>query len=841
MFKIKSHYKKCQLSHYANNGNIRVMINKSVSTRRFNIAAVFVLTAFLVLAGYLYKKNKPVTPIINEVCTDNFSVIDDENEKYHDYIELYNPSGEDMPLTGYWLSDSKKNLHKYALDAYTIPAGGCLLLWADKSGMPTAQQPFSLDSDGDTVYLTHGIEVTDRLEVPSLEYNTAYGRSDDGSYHVMTPTPGTVNTGATILPQTSLKEPKLSRESGFYDEAFDLTITAKAGQKIYYTTDGSEPDPETSQEYTGPIHIEDSSSRPNVISARTDLSPGSDYTPAETVDKAVIIRAAAYDPYGNRISRSVTGSYFIGYQNRSEYDDYPVVSLVVDPDDLFDYENGIYVNGITLDKYKEMTHEDERSEHVQEFSTSGGGHLLRYEQSNAFRHGKKQERKSSVSFFDRNHQLIETDDLGARIAGHSTRSSIQKSFNLYARSIYGTEKIGSGVNALIDTSGFTSQKSPFTLKNASKIRLRSAGHTAILYWQDEFVQSLCSDRSVDVEEACPCAVFLNGEYWGLYTLRTQYTDDYFRQRYGIDDDNAIWTVITNHAEQGGQSAQDAMEVMVTFISTYDMSDADLYDTVCGWTDIQSLIDYYCINLYLDNEDVSTATNSEMWRTEEDDGTPYGDTRWRYSLFDLDETLADVNADTFEIFRQKANNFYLPQYLYANEDFRRQFCNTFMDLANTDFEYHHVHEMMQEWAEYYRTQSIESHHRFSDPDYGDADYNADLEEADAFFRDRPSVILPMLERELNLQGERVPVTVQIRTEDGKEGEELPGSVLLNTAEISQPDWTGEYYTDFSVTATAKAADGWHFERWEGDVQGTKKTVSADPVMGGITLTAVFAKD
>lgn len=816
------------------------MMHKSMSARRFSIAASVALTVFLILLGFYYWKNKPVTPVINEVCTSNFSVIDDGNEEYHDYIELYNPSDKDMDLTGYWLSDSKKNLYKYSLDAYTIPAGGYLLLWADESGMPTAEDPFSLSSDGETIYLTKGIDVADRLTVPSLEYNTAYGRSDDGSYQVMTPTPGTVNTEASILPMTSLEEPELSRESGFYDEAFDLTITAKAGEKIYYTTDGSEPDPETSKEYTGPIHIEDNSSSPNVISARTDLSPGSDFTPSETVDKAVIIRAVAYDPDSNRISRSVTGSYFIGYQNRSEYDGYAVVSLVMDPDDLFDYENGIYCNGITLDQYKEMTNEDQYSEHIQEFTTSGGGHLLRYEQSNAFRHGKTQERKSSVSFFDRDHQLVETDDLGARIAGHSTRSSIQKSFNLYARSIYETEEIGSGVNALIDTSGFTSQESPYVLNSASKLRLRSSTHTAILDWQDEFVQSLCSDRSVDVQEACPCVVFLNGEYWGLYTLRTQYTDDYFRQRYGISEDNAIWTVISDHAEQGGQSAQDAMEVMVTFISTYDMSDPDLYDTVCGWTDIQSLIDFYCINLYLDNEDVSAITNSEMWRTETDDGTPYGDTRWRYSLFDMDQTLADVNADTFEILRKKDKNFYLPQYLYANEDFRRQFCNTFMDLVNTDFEYNHVHEMLQEWAEYYRIQAIESQRRFGDPDYSDADYEEDLEEADAFFHDRALVILPMLERELNLQGERVPVTVQIRSEDGNE-DELPGSVLLNTAEITQSDWTGEYYTDFAVTATAQAADGWHFVRWEGDAQGTQETVSADPVTGGITLTAVFAKN
>ncbi len=70
-----------------------------------------------------------------------------------------------------------------------------------------------------------------------------------------------------IIPLPNLKQTSLtfvindsvigfSQESGFYDSGFSLELTANEGEKIYYTTDGTDPRTSaTREEYTAPIEI----------------------------------------------------------------------------------------------------------------------------------------------------------------------------------------------------------------------------------------------------------------------------------------------------------------------------------------------------------------------------------------------------------------------------------------------------------------------------------------------------------------------------------------------------------------------------------------------------------
>ena len=69
----------------------------------------------------------------------------------------------------------------------------------------------------------------------------------------------------------------------------------------------------------------------------------------------------------------------------------------------------------------------------------------------------------------------------------------------------------------------------------------------------------------------------------------------------------------------------------------------------------------------------------------------------------------------------------------------------------------------------------------------------------------------------------------------------GSVTVNTSllDLSSGSWSGQYFTDYPITVTAAANDGYKFVGWKGDTDGAGETVTVS-VDGGITLEAVFAK-
>ena len=91
-------------------------------------------------------------------------------------------------------------------------------------------------------------------------------------------------------------------------------------------------------------------SEPNKYSARTDITAYTDVlAPDEGVLKAAVVRAVAVDSQG-RASDIITKTYFVGSANVERYKKMKVISLVTDPDNLFDYDKGIYVLGKVYDQ-----------------------------------------------------------------------------------------------------------------------------------------------------------------------------------------------------------------------------------------------------------------------------------------------------------------------------------------------------------------------------------------------------------------------------------------------------------------------------------------------------------
>ena len=154
---------------------------------------------------------------------------------------------------------------------------------------------------------------------------------------------------------------RLSKPQGFYKEEFDLKLSTKWGADLYYTLDGSEPTLD-SNKYNKPIHIYDVSDNDNVYSMydeitvyyREDLTGQKNpyKSPDYKIDKCIPLRVASFDKNGEKINETIQ-TYWVDFEEKEGYEDLYIVSLVTEPSNLFDYENGIYVNGEDLDKYIE--------------------------------------------------------------------------------------------------------------------------------------------------------------------------------------------------------------------------------------------------------------------------------------------------------------------------------------------------------------------------------------------------------------------------------------------------------------------------------------------------------
>ena len=587
---------------------------------------------------------------LNEVCDSKVGRVSDGG-----YIELLNTGSLPCRTGGLYLSNSEENPKKYPLPDSIAGAGKLLLIPLDKD-------VFSLSKSGGTVViLSDGSgRVIDRVEVDKpREGLYAYCRTgDSGEWSYMHPTPGEENSAsAAIIPN-----PGFSQPAGFYADEFDLTITARNGAEIHYTTDGTTPTVD-SPVYKKPIRVKDRSDEPNKRrSLQNIVYDWKNYTPVtDPVKKAFVVRAVAIDAGGAK-SQEVAASYFVG----EAFDgDRAVVSLVADDEALFG-EEGMYVTGSQYDDWYLNGAKGDRP--TANFDVKGT------------------ECEVSVEYFGDGKKLTFLQKGGLRIQGGSTRWLPMKRFSVFSRKEYSGRSTfpvelfkGKATHSVVFNAGFENALSMYTVP----------------------------DRDVATVQCIPVTVYLNGEYWYDTYMQEKYNNTYFRQTFGVENVEFVKVGITDE--------------MKRFLEKHDLSDPKNYEAFGKMIDIQSYIDYICANVYLGNTDYNEYANTAMWRTVSKENDSYGDGRWRWAFYDMDlqtagcrynygmNDITDAQLDTYNIvcdWDPPVNERQIYCALKANPDWRRQFVLSMMDMINNDFTEERMSALLEDfgadisWHEYF---------------------------------------------------------------------------------------------------------------------------------------------
>ena len=96
--------------------------------------------------------------IITEFMADNSSTLQDEDGDFPDWVEIFNPTANDISLDGWHLSDDSSELDKWSFPNITLAAGNFLTVFASSKDRTTVGQPlhtnFRISSSGDYLALS---------------------------------------------------------------------------------------------------------------------------------------------------------------------------------------------------------------------------------------------------------------------------------------------------------------------------------------------------------------------------------------------------------------------------------------------------------------------------------------------------------------------------------------------------------------------------------------------------------------------------------------------------------------------------------------------------------------
>ncbi|MBN2163791.1 MAG: lamin tail domain-containing protein [Pontiellaceae bacterium] len=136
----------------------------------------------------------PATVLLNEI-TAHTDTGEDPPFESNDQIELYNPTGSDVTLNGWYLSDDRSELHKWAIPAGTVVPAHGFVLFDEDDFHPDRVAGFGLDKAGEEVVLSAPDRIVDVIRFKGQLNGASLGRYPDGAadWLMTLPTPEAAN------------------------------------------------------------------------------------------------------------------------------------------------------------------------------------------------------------------------------------------------------------------------------------------------------------------------------------------------------------------------------------------------------------------------------------------------------------------------------------------------------------------------------------------------------------------------------------------------------------------------------------------------------------------------
>ncbi|MBQ1577155.1 MAG: lamin tail domain-containing protein [Oscillospiraceae bacterium] len=635
--------------------------------------------------------------VFSELQPSNKATITDADGDFSDWIELYNPGTESEDLSGCWLSDSDKEPCKWQIPSLTLSGGEYKVIFCskkDRSG-DELHTNFSISKDGDAIYLSSPEgEILRQVSYEACGGDVALrleGESVTESYY---PTPGWPNTeegyegfiaandnhGALVINEAMCYNDSFNFHAGGYYDWVELKNVS--GEAItlsdYYVTDKSDLPtqfrlPETTLKpgetfvvFCGdPLLATASCHAPFKLSAKGDSfyiyrADGSlcDYISLYGMplnhSKGRIDGASGFYFYPSPTPAASNGSYCARYlAARPEsvtptgiYNDVEGIDVELSGEgtiyytvngNLPDTQSYVYSGPIHLTKTTtiraiSMADSKLKSETATFTYLIDEYHTLPVvcvalepmKLDVLYNHNGHMEYDSHAEYYDPNGGSFASDCM-ITLHGAASRSAWdKKSFKIVFRDRYGGD-----INYDLFGQGITEFHS-LNLRGGDTVYMKTYREPLAA----EFAERVAVTDPFALDSRF-CLLYVNGYYYGIYSLREAYSNKYIESHTGSEEDLNTISRAPIKIEY-----QPELFSLHNYIISCDISDPDNYNYIADRVDLQSWAQWLLLETYFNNRD--TAGNIRYCRGVQPDS------KWRTMFFDLDISMENENAYLWEI-------------------------------------------------------------------------------------------------------------------------------------------------------------------------------------------------
>ncbi len=360
--------------------------------------------------------------------------------------------------------------------------------------------------------------------------------------------------------------------------------------EIIFTTDGTTPTLDVGTLYAHPLYLD--AARPDVVPLRA----------VEVID--------------GESGPVASASYAVGVQRRL-----PVLSLVTDPDHLWDDARGIFVN--------------------------------------TWQRGRTWERPVHLTYIEAGGETGFAVSAGLRVHSSEPFDAPKQSFRLYFRGEYGPTRLR---YALFPQHRYQ----PANDQSYNHFLLQAGDrHGRWTLFRDQLVADVAADLDLRVAQRRPVHLFVNGTSWGLYWLSERVGRFFLEDNYGISDANVVQD---GRQREGSDEDWDAL---ADWVSAHDLSTPANFEYVSAQLDVDDFTDFAILYLYFG------FSSEDLYAVRPPGG------RWRF-VYGGSQTFANSADVSLSVLLDAETDFALfLRKLLENERYRLHFAGRMADLLNTE--------------------------------------------------------------------------------------------------------------------------------------------------------------